>query len=86
MNKARVAPGSKSEGVSMRNGIVLVRVSCPAEKGKANRRAIVLLEKEFGCNVTITSGLKSRNKEFCFDCPQREIDAALSRLGKKGDC
>ncbi len=84
--RVKVAASSKSEGVSVRNGIVLVRVSCPAEKSKANRRAIGLLEKEFGCKVTITSGMKSRDKEICFDSSQQKIDAALSRLEKKGGC
>ena len=60
----KVTPNSKRDEVFLRDGVVCVKVSCPPEDGKANKRATQVLEKALGCKVTIVSGQKSREKEI----------------------
>lgn len=64
----KVIPNSKNPGViedTEKDGMVVVRVKEPAEKGKANKAVIKLLSKYFKVSnacVKIVSGAKSRKK------------------------
>lgn len=64
--KIKVTPNAKADEAFVRNGVVCVKVSVPAEGGKANKRAAQVLEKALGCKVMIVSGQKSREKEIQF--------------------
>ncbi len=58
----KVLPNSKTRGVEEKNGVFIVKVLSPPEKGKANKEAIELLEDYFGKKVIIISGHGSRKK------------------------
>ena len=78
--RARVTPNAKRDGVSVRDGVLCVKVSCPPKGGKANKREVEVLEKEFHCKVTIAAGLKSREKEIEFGCDEKEIGSKMREL------
>lgn len=60
-----VVPGAKrSEVVGYYNGALRVRVAVAAEKGKANRAVIALLEDQLGCRLRLASGAGSRRKRL----------------------
>jgi uncharacterized protein (TIGR00251 family) len=65
---AKVVPGSSRTGVSgLLDGMVKIKVSAPAEKGKANKCLIDFLAKQLGVkksDVSIVSGWGSRIKEI----------------------
>jgi len=65
--RIKVTPNAKADEAFLRNGVVCVKVSCPPEDGKANKRATQVLEKALGCKVMIVSGQKSREKEIQFE-------------------
>ncbi len=61
----KVIPNSKQEKIVKERERLKVYVKSPAIEGKANKALIVLLSKYFNTkknNITIISGLKSRNK------------------------
>ena len=59
--KIKVVPNSKKDEIIEDNPLV-VRVTDPPEKNKANRKVIKLLSKYFKNKVSIVSGLKSKEK------------------------
>jgi uncharacterized protein len=81
--RIRVTPSAKRDEAFLRGGVLCVKVSCPPEDGKANRRASEVLSKAFGCKVTIVSGQKSRDKEIEFGCGKEKISLALKELEEK---
>lgn len=61
----RVIPNSKQEKVIQESNRLKVYVKALATEGKANKSLIELLSKHFNTkksNISIVSGLKSRNK------------------------
>ena len=61
----KVIPNSKQEKIIKENERLRVYVKAQAIEGKANKSLIELLSKYFNTkknNITIISGLKSRNK------------------------
>jgi len=63
--KIRAFPKSKKEGVEIKDGVYIVRVSAPASEGKANKAVAEALAKHLGVKkdkIKITGGLKSRDK------------------------
>ena len=60
--RVKVIAGAKNEGVEEKEGMLVVRVRERAEKGRANRAVVKLLEKYFKSRVKIVSGLTSRTK------------------------
>lgn len=60
-----VVPGaSQSSIVGVHGSSVKIRVSSPAEGGKANQEVARLLSKEFHAKVTLVKGMTSRRKMF----------------------
>jgi uncharacterized protein (TIGR00251 family) len=60
-----VVPGaSRSEIVGMHGSSLKIRVTSPAEGGKANGEVIKLLEEKSGGQVTLLRGITSRRKVF----------------------
>jgi len=59
--RIKVIPGSRVEEVIEGEPLV-VKVREPPEKGKANKTAIKLLSKHFGCKVRLVGGWASRLK------------------------
>jgi len=57
----KVIPGSRVEEVIEGEPLV-VKVREPPERGKANKAAIKLLSRHFGCRVRLISGRVSRLK------------------------
>lgn len=53
---AKIVPGSSRTGISgVLNGLLKVKISAPAEKGKANQCLIEFLAKELGVKKTAVS-------------------------------
>ncbi len=60
-----VRPNSKRDGVTKEGDVLIVSVTDPPRKGKANRKVIELLASYFKVKrsqVSIISGYKSREK------------------------
>ena len=79
-----VVPGAKrSEVVGYHGNALRVRVTAVAEKGKANRAVIALLEDELHCRLRIGSGAGSRRKRLIAPgIPPHEL---VERLHKSGN-
>jgi len=60
--QVKVIPNSKTRGVEEKDGVFVVRVTSPPEKGKANKEVVEVLEKYFGKKARIISGHQSRRK------------------------
>jgi uncharacterized protein len=64
---------------------LIVRVSVPPEKGKANKAVIATLAKSLKLaksRLTITAGLADRNKTVAIAGDPAEVEAALRELLK----
>jgi hypothetical protein len=60
-----VVPGAgRTEIVGYHAGALRVRVTAPAEKGKANEAVITLLERDVGCRLQLAAGAGSRRKRL----------------------
>ena len=72
----RVYPGAtRNEVAGLNDGILLVKVSAPPVKGKANRELIAFLSQMLGVtrgSLTIIKGHTSRNKVVAIDGLSRE--------------
>ncbi len=78
----RVQPRAKREGIQVaEDGAVAVRVSAPAEKGKANRACVELLARALGVGrgaIALLRGHRSREKTFAVEgMSQAEIERRL---------
>jgi len=64
----KVIPKARKEGISrLADGVLKVKVSQPAEKGRANRRVVELLAKFFKVkprNIIIAKGKTGHIKEI----------------------
>jgi uncharacterized protein len=80
--RLRVVPGARRPGVVGRHGDAWkVRVSAPAEAGKANDAMLALLAETLQVprrDLEVTSGRSSRDKVVALD--GLSIDAAEARL------
>ncbi len=68
--KAR--PGAREQSVSLSDGVVLVKVRAPADKGAANAAIAELLAEALGLplsQLTLVRGGASRQKLFRIDRP-----------------
>lgn len=60
-----VVPGSSRDSVDGNHGSALkVRVSAPADQGRANAAVAALLSAHFGAPATLVRGTTSRAKTF----------------------
>lgn len=79
-----VVPGAKrNEVVGYHGGALRVRVTAVAEKGRANRAVIALLEDQLGCRLRLGSGAGSRRKRLI--AVGIEANDLVSRLRKSGN-
>ncbi len=60
--KIKVRPNARTEEVKQNGDVLVVSVKEPAEKGKANKAVVKLLEKYFERKVRIVSGVKNKTK------------------------
>ena len=58
----KVIPNSSKDEIAEKDGKLIVKVSSPPEKGKANAAVLKLLKEKFGLSARIVSGEKSRRK------------------------
>lgn len=79
----KVTPNAKRDEIFLRDGVVCVKVSCPAQDGKANKRATEVLEKALGCKVMIVSGQKSREKEIQLAGSDSDALEKIKKMEKK---
>ncbi len=63
----KVIPSAGKDEVSEDGKRMTVKVKAPAKGNKANVAVVKLMEKHFGKEVKIVSGLKSRNKIIAID-------------------
>ncbi|MDF1594500.1 MAG: DUF167 domain-containing protein [Acidimicrobiia bacterium] len=58
-----VVPGARTAGITgLHDGAVRVRVSAPAEGGKANQAVLKLIEELVGARTSLARGAASRRK------------------------
>ena len=62
LNVKVIPNSSKTEIISIENGVVKIRIAAPPDKGKANSELLKFLKKECGLKFSISSGAKSREK------------------------
>lgn len=65
----KVQPNSKREGISVQNGLIVVKVAAPPVDGKANQRLVELLSKALKIpktKIIVTKGQASKNKVLTF--------------------
>lgn len=88
----RVIPGAKRAYVGgVREGPggerrLLVRVSAPPDKGRANAAVIAALADALGLaktSLTLTAGARERNKTISIDDPPADIAARVAALMRK---
>jgi uncharacterized protein (TIGR00251 family) len=67
--------------VSVKDGIIRIRLTSPPEKGRANAELVEELGKVLGkVDVRIVSGHASHRKRLVVDMGQEEWETALARL------
>jgi len=71
--KIKVIPKASRNRVLIKNGRVVVYVTAPPEKGKANREVLKLLKKMTGVGVEIIGGEKAREKVIKFPLEKDEF-------------
>ena len=65
MLTAWVTPGARRNELAGYYGDALrIRVTAPAERGRANKAVIELLEKSLGCRIRLIGGAGSRRKRL----------------------
>ena len=83
--EVRVQPGARRNEVTHRAGAVLVRVTAPAERGKANEAVVALLAERLGVPksaLRVARGAPSRRKTIEIDGLTAE--EAARRLDEAG--
>lgn len=63
--EVKVIPSSSREKIEVRGELVIVRVSAPPEKGRANERLIEIIAEKLGISkkdIEMLGGEKSRRK------------------------
>ncbi len=71
--KIKVIPKASRNRVLIKDGRVVVYVTAPPEKGKANREVLKLLKRLTGVGVKIVSGEKAREKVVKFSLEKDEF-------------
>lgn len=77
-----VPGGRKDEIVGYYSGALRVRVTAVAEKGRANKAVIALLEQALDCRLQLAGGAGSRRKRLV--APGVDPDDLIVRLGDLG--
>ena len=80
--RIKVIPRASRNRVLIREGEVVVYVTAPPEKGKANKKVLKLLKKLTGANVKMVSGEKSREKIITFSIEKAEFMRRLAHNGR----
>lgn len=78
---AQIKPRSRTAGIDVDGGRVVVRVRSAPSGGAANAEAVVMLADAFGVpksRVELIAGRRSRLKRFRISAPTRSLEA-LSR-------
>ena len=69
--------------VSVKDGMIKVRLTSPPEKGEANAELVKELSKALGVGVRILAGHTSRRKRLEIDMDEESWKAALANLSSK---
>jgi len=69
--------------VSVKDGMVKVRLTSPPEKGEANAELVKELSKAIGVGVRIISGHTSRRKRLEIDMDEESWKTVLGQLVSK---
>jgi uncharacterized protein (TIGR00251 family) len=76
----RVKPNAKRNKVEkMSDGIYKIWVKSPSIKGKANKELLNYIRMITGKEVSISSGVKSKNKIISFDASKEDFIDSLER-------
>lgn len=85
--RVKVKPGSdefKIEKINKWTGLLEIRLSQPAKKGKANKELIERLEAKFNKKAKIKTGRKSSKKTLViFNSSREETKEILEEIGKE---
>ena len=80
--RIKVIPKASRNRVLIREGEVVVYVTAPPEKGKANKKVLKLLKRLTGVNVKMVSGEKSSGKIITFSIEKAEFIRRLAHSGR----
>jgi uncharacterized protein len=78
-----VVTKSPKFSVSVKDGMVKIRLTSPPEKGEANAELVKELSKALGAGVRIIAGHTSRRKRIQIDMDEKSWNAALAQLVSK---
>ena len=83
--KLRVSPGARRSAIAGRHGDAWkVRVSEPAEGGRANAAVLRLLSRTLGSDVRLVAGATSRDKVVALDVDAAHAERLLAAaVGKQ---
>ena len=75
-----VVTKSPKFSVSLKDGMIKVRLTSPPEKGEANAELVKEMSKALGVGVRILAGHTSRRKRLEIDMDEGNWKTALARL------
>jgi hypothetical protein len=75
-----VVTKSPKFSVSMKDGMIKIRLTSPPEKGEANAELVKELSKALGVSVRILTGHTSRRKRLEIDLDEGSWKIALAKL------
>jgi uncharacterized protein (TIGR00251 family) len=79
--RVRVIPNSDRSSIQRREDEIKVKLTVPAEKGKANKRLLKILYRTFGTrDIVIVGGERSRSKLIRIRAEEGAVDRIISTL------
>jgi hypothetical protein len=79
--RVRVIPNSDRSSITRKEDEIKVKVTSPAEKGKANRKLLRILYRTFGTrDIEIVGGKTSRRKLIRIHADQDMVDRVMDGL------
>jgi uncharacterized protein (TIGR00251 family) len=83
--RVKVIPNSDRSSIQRREDEIKVKVTSPAQKGKANRELLRILYRTFGTrDIKVVTGRTSRSKLVRIRADQEDIDRVIRSLPTEG--
>ena len=73
----KVIPNAKDDKLQVESGKLIIHVTQPPSKGKANLQVIKMIERRFNVKATIIRGAKSRLKKVLIEGKTEELEKLL---------
>jgi uncharacterized protein (TIGR00251 family) len=83
--RVKVIPNSDRSSIQRREDEIKIKVTSPAQKGKANRELLRILYRTFGTrDIKVVTGRTSRSKLVRIRADQEDIDRVIRSLPTEG--